>query len=204
MVSSTYFFTQEPVWVERFNQRHVADQWFGARWDRLLPEAEYLKRAGKDDVPWENLDKSSNDSNYFPHVVTGGAANASRMFYKGLDYTPFANDLLVSFAEEAITNEKLGGGAETDVLTLSFSANDYVGHRLGPYSHEAMDMTLRGDRHAWRRSLLHPGTVANRFGVIHRPDSSHGAARLLSTAQRRRDRGFRTLQHSVRSSRRSD
>jgi predicted AlkP superfamily pyrophosphatase or phosphodiesterase len=146
MVSSTYYFTQEPVWVERFNQRHLADQWFGARWDRLLPEAEYLKRAGKDDVPWENLDKSSNDTNYFPHVVTGGAANASRMFYKALDYTPFANDLLVSFAEEAITNEKLGGGAETDVLTVSFSANDYVGHRFGPYSHEAMDMTLRVDR----------------------------------------------------------
>lgn len=146
MVSSTYYFTQEPVWVEHFNQRHLADQLFGARWDRLLPEAEYLKRAGKDDVPWENLDKSSDDTNYFPHVVTGGAPNASRMFYKALDYTPFANDLLVTFAEEAISNERLGGGAETDVLTVSFSANDYVGHRFGPYSHEAMDMTLRVDR----------------------------------------------------------
>jgi arylsulfatase A-like enzyme len=54
--------------------------------------------------------------------------------------------LLVSFAEEAITNEKLGGRVETDLLTVSFSANDYVGHRFGPYSQEAMDMTLRVDR----------------------------------------------------------
>lgn len=146
MVSSNYYFSQEPGWVERFNNRRLADQLFGARWDRLLPEAEYLKRAGKDDVPWENQDKSSSDTNYFPHVVTGGADKPSRMFYKALDYTPFANDLLVSFAEEAITNEKLGGGADTDVLTVSFSANDYVGHRFGPYSHEAMDMTLRVDR----------------------------------------------------------
>jgi len=119
---------------------------FGARWDRLLPEAEYLKRAGKDDVPWENQDKSSNDTNFFPHIVTGGANNASKMFYKALDYTPFANDILVSFAEEAIINEKLGDDADPDLLTVSFSANDYVGHRFGPYSHEAMDMTLRVDR----------------------------------------------------------
>ena len=146
MVSSTYYFSQEPEWVERFNSRHLADRWFGARWDRLLPEAEYLKRAGKDDVPWENLDKSSNDTNYFPHVITGGAAKPSRPFYKALDYTPFSNDLLVFFAGEAITNERLGDDADTDLLTVSFSANDYVGHRFGPYSHEAMDMTLRTDR----------------------------------------------------------
>jgi predicted AlkP superfamily pyrophosphatase or phosphodiesterase len=146
MVSSTYYFTREPDWVERFNDRHLADRWFGARWDRLLPEAEYLKRAGRDDVPWENLDKSSNDTNFFPHVITGGAANPSKVFYKALDYTPFSKDLLVAFAEDAITNEKLGEDADTDLLTLSFSANDYVGHRFGPYSHEVMDMTLRVDQ----------------------------------------------------------
>ena len=146
MVSSTYYFNQMPAWVTRFNDRHMANGWFGAHWDRLLPEGEYLKRAGQDDVSWENLDKSSNDTNAFPHVITGGAANPSKFFYKALDYTPFSNDLLVSFAEEAITNEKLGEGSQTDFLSVSFSANDYVGHRFGPYSHEAMDMTLRVDR----------------------------------------------------------
>jgi predicted AlkP superfamily pyrophosphatase or phosphodiesterase len=146
MVSSTYYFKQEPEWVDRFNSRHLADKLFGARWERLLPEAEYLKRAGKDDVPWENLDKSSADTNFFPHVITGGVSRPEREFYKAIDYTPFSNDLLVSFAEEAITNEKLGEDAETDVLSVSFSANDYAGHRFGPYSQEAMDMTLRVDR----------------------------------------------------------
>jgi predicted AlkP superfamily pyrophosphatase or phosphodiesterase len=146
MVSSTYYFNQEPEWVNRFNSRHLADSWFGARWDRLLPDAEYLKRAGKDDVPWENLDKTSNDTNYFPHVITGGASKPERAFYKALDYTPYSNDLLVSFAEEAIANEKLGEDADTDLLTISFSANDYVGHRFGPYSQEVMDMSLRVDR----------------------------------------------------------
>ena len=146
MTSSTYYFNQMPAWVTRFNDRHMADGWFGAHWDRLLPESEYSRRAGKDDVPWENLDKSSNDTNFFPHVITGGAASPSRFFYKALEYTPFSNDLLVAFAKEAITNEGLGDDDDTDVLSVSFSANDYVGHRFGPYSQEAMDMSLRVDR----------------------------------------------------------
>jgi predicted AlkP superfamily pyrophosphatase or phosphodiesterase len=147
IISGTYYFEHLPEWVVRFNNRHMADALFGARWDRLLPnEAEYLRRAGKDDVPWENLDKSSADTNFFPHVVTGGSAAPDKPFYRALDYTPFSNDMLVAFAEEAIANERLGAGDATDLLSVSFSANDYVGHRFGPYSQEAMDMTLRVDR----------------------------------------------------------
>ncbi|MEJ7708675.1 MAG: alkaline phosphatase family protein [Pyrinomonadaceae bacterium] len=55
--------------------------------------------------------------------------------------------MLLAFAEQAIDNEKLGADADTDVLSVSFSAPDYVGHRFGPYSQEVMDMTLRTDRH---------------------------------------------------------
>jgi predicted AlkP superfamily pyrophosphatase or phosphodiesterase len=147
IISSSYYFDHLPDWVVRFNNRHLADALFGARWDRLLPnEAEYLRRAGLDDVPWENQDKSSADTNFFPHVVTGGSAAPDKPFYRALDYTPFSNDLLVAFAEEAIANEKLGAGNDTDVLSVGFSANDYVGHRFGPYSQEAMDMTLRVDQ----------------------------------------------------------
>lgn len=146
MSSSTYYFNQLPDWVTSFNSRRMADDWFGAHWDRLLPEAEYSNRAGKDDVPWENQDKTSNDTNFFPHIVTGGAAKPAKPFFKALVYTPFSNDLLLAFAEAAITNEKLGDDDDTDVLSVSFSANDYVGHRFGPNSQEVMDMSLRVDR----------------------------------------------------------
>src|SRR4029079_7310331 len=64
----------------------------------------------------------------------------------GPDYSPFLNEMLDSFAQQAIVNEKLGQDDDTDVLTVSFSANDYVGHRYGPYSQEAMDAALRVDR----------------------------------------------------------
>jgi predicted AlkP superfamily pyrophosphatase or phosphodiesterase len=145
MVSSNYYFNNLPAWVTSFNESRPADKFYGARWERLLPEAEYLKRAGADAPPWENIGDVS-DTNTFPHTITGGASAPNSNFYGALDYTPFSNDLLLSFAEQAITNEKLGADDDTDILTLSFSANDYVGHRFGPYSQEVMDITLRVDR----------------------------------------------------------
>lgn len=146
MVSSNYYFNSLPAWVKSFNETRPADKFFGMKWERLLPEAEYLKRAGADAPPWENIGEVKGETNTFPHTVTGGASAPGADFYGALDYTPFSNDLLVSFTEAAITNENLGADDDTDVLTVSFSANDYVGHRFGPYSQELMDITLRVDR----------------------------------------------------------
>ena len=146
MVSSTYYFNDLPSWVVSFNNSHPADKYFGKKWERLLPESEYLKRAGADAPPWENIGNIAGDTNTFPHTVTGGATSAGRAFYNALDFTPFSNDLLVSFTEQAITSEQLGQDDDTDVLSVSFSANDYVGHRYGPYSQEMMDVTLRVDQ----------------------------------------------------------
>jgi predicted AlkP superfamily pyrophosphatase or phosphodiesterase len=146
MVSSNYYFNRLPQWVTDFNGNHPADKYFGALWERLLPEAEYLRRAGADAPPWEDIGKVPGDTNTFPHKVTGGAGGPGRDFYGALEYSPFANDLLVSFAEQAVVNEQLGQHQDPDVLTVSFSADDYVGHRFGPYSQEVMDVTLRVDR----------------------------------------------------------
>jgi len=146
MVSSTFYFNQLPAWVTAFNAAKPAEKYFGAKWERLLPEAEYFKRAGPDNTPWENVPTSWGDTNSFPHIINGGQTTLGRNFYTALDYSPFMNDILESFAEQAITNEQLGQDDDTDVLTVSFSANDYVGHRFGPYSQEVMDVTLRTDR----------------------------------------------------------
>jgi predicted AlkP superfamily pyrophosphatase or phosphodiesterase len=146
MASSTYYFNQLPAWVTAFNATKPADKYFGAKWDRLLDENEYIKRAGPDTPPWEVVSSTTGDTNAFPHTITGGAKEINPSFYYALDHSPFSNDLLVSFAQQAITNEQLGQDDDTDVLTVSFSANDYVGHRYGPYSQEAMDITLRVDR----------------------------------------------------------
>ena len=145
MVSSTYYFNELPAWVTALNNARPADKYFGKKWERLLPEAEYIKRAGPDSPPWETV-TASGDTNAFPHSVTGVATTPGRAFYNAIDYSPFSNEMLLSFAQQAIVNEQLGNDDDTDVLTVSFSANDYVGHRYGPYSQEVMDITLRVDR----------------------------------------------------------
>ena len=145
IVSSTYYFNQLPAWVTDFNNTRPVDRYFGKKWERLLPESEYIKRAGPDSPTWEVV-TASGDTNAFPHTVTGGASAPGPAFYAAFDHSPFSNEVVLSFTEQAITNEQLGQDDDTDVLTVSFSANDYVGHRYGPYSQEAMDVALRVDR----------------------------------------------------------
>lgn len=144
MASSTYYFNQLPAWVAEFNSTKPADKYFGAKWERLLSESEYVKRAGPDSTPSEKV-TASGDTNSFPHTITGGAKEPNLAFYTHLDHSPFSNEVLLQFARSAIASEQLGQDDDTDVLTISFSANDYVGHRYGPYSHEAMDAVLRVD-----------------------------------------------------------
>ncbi len=150
MVSSSYYFKQNelPKWVQSFNEVPPANKFCGRRWERLLPESEYQKRAGADSPLWEKLlGDVKGDTNAFPHVLPGSPSSPNNVdCYLALDFTPFSNDLVLSFAQQAITSEKLGDDEDTDVLTVSFSANDYVGHRYGPYSQEAMDITLQVDR----------------------------------------------------------
>src|SRR6266849_128668 len=57
-----------------------------------------------------------------------------RALYDELEATPYGNELIQQLALRALAAEKLGAGPKTDVLTVSYSANDYVGHRYGPDS----------------------------------------------------------------------
>ena len=66
--------------------------------------------------------------------------------YLNLPASPWGNELIESFAEEALTGEKLGQGSATDLLTISYSSNDYVGHRVGPDAPEVKDMSIRTDQ----------------------------------------------------------
>jgi predicted AlkP superfamily pyrophosphatase or phosphodiesterase len=146
MVSSDYYFKQLPQWVLNFNQQRPADKFFKAKWERLLPEAEYLKYAGPDSPPWENIGKVAGDTNTFPHTITGGATVSGPAFYSEVGFSPFGNEIELSFARLAIEQEKLGQDEDPDILGISFDSNDYIGHRYGPYSQEVMDITLRFDR----------------------------------------------------------
>ena len=140
--SSTYYFNDLPDWVKRFNREQHSNKYFGAKWERLLPVAAY-QRSALDNAPYE---KQADNGYTFPYTITGGEEQLGNKFYKHFEMTPYANEHLWAFAKTAIENEGLGADDTTDLLTISFSANDLLGHQYGPYSQEVQDMTLRTDR----------------------------------------------------------
>ncbi|MCU1261756.1 MAG: type phosphodiesterase/nucleotide pyrophosphatase [Bryobacterales bacterium] len=73
------------------------------------------------------------------YAAAGEHLNAS------LAASPWGNELVEAFAESAIQGEQLGQRGVTDLLAVSFSSNDYVGHALGPDSPEVKDMAFRTD-----------------------------------------------------------
>ena len=73
------------------------------------------------------------------------ASKGSKLPYAKLPASPWGNELIEGFAEQALVGEKLGQRGATDLLTVSFSSNDYVGHRVGPDAPEVRDMSLRTD-----------------------------------------------------------
>lgn len=79
----------------------------------------------------------------FPQWTFHGPANAP---YEKLAVSPWGNELVAQFAEQALTSEKLGQGSATDLLTISFSSNDYIGHVVGPDAPEVRDISIRTDQ----------------------------------------------------------
>jgi predicted AlkP superfamily pyrophosphatase or phosphodiesterase len=142
-VSSTYYFPDLPVWVKEFNRNNRPDKkYFGAHWDLLLRDAAAYQRSLPDDSPYEKSPRG----NKFPHIIDSNESIPGKVFYENFEESPFANEYTAAFARAAIEGEKLGQDDYADLLTVSFSANDKVGHSFGPYSQEVEDITLRTDR----------------------------------------------------------
>ena len=140
-VSSTYYFPQLPAWAQKFNRDLRPDRYFGKKWERLLPADAYSKSR-----PDDANEEPTAFGRTFPYTIDGGESTPGSRFYTRFEFTPFASEYLVDFAKAAIDGEGLGEDDTTDLLTISFSANDLIGHNYGPYSQEVQDITLRTDR----------------------------------------------------------
>lgn len=66
--------------------------------------------------------------------------------YSALRSSPYGNELIERFTERTIEAEELGLRDATDLLVVSFSPNDYIGHELGPDAPEVRDISLLTDR----------------------------------------------------------
>jgi predicted AlkP superfamily pyrophosphatase or phosphodiesterase len=82
----------------------------------------------------------------FPHVLGTTESSPGPDFAKAFEHSPFENELVIDFAMEAVRAEGLGADPVPDILGVSLSGNDHVGHAFGPDSHEVLDVTVRTDR----------------------------------------------------------
>ncbi len=139
-ISSSYYMKALPEWVQKFNDRKLADKFLSEKWTLSKPVSDYDITA-PDESPFEN-DVFSEGKTSFPHSFEH-VKPASR--YGILESTPFGNQIVEEFAKSALVNEKLGIGKETDFLAVSFSSTDYIGHAYGPNSFEVEDTYIKLD-----------------------------------------------------------
>jgi predicted AlkP superfamily pyrophosphatase or phosphodiesterase len=142
-VTSTYYRDTPHPWVAEFNDARPADRWFGKDWTRLRPDLDYAAHSGPDDVAGE--DTGWEQGRTFPLAMRGGLDAPGHSYYGAVETSPYGNELLLEFAKRAIDREGLGRNPTPDLLCLSFSANDTIGHCWGPDSQEVLDATLRSD-----------------------------------------------------------
>lgn len=162
MVTSTYYYGESPDWVDAFNQ-------VGARSYR--DSVWTLRRDGSRYVGADDRRGEHGATATFPHELAGLDDGA---FYKELRYTPFGDDLIVDFAIAALEAEGLGRGTDTDMLCVSLSATDAIGHRYGPRSWEAQDNLLRLDA-SIGRLLRHVEATVGLHNTLVVLSSDHGA-----------------------------
>jgi hypothetical protein len=139
-VTSSFYYTAYPEWVVRWNGGRPAARYAGRSWDLLADPASYIAGSA-DDRPAE---KPPGDlGRIFPHPLP---KDTSGPLFDVLDSTPFGDDLTLDFVLTLLDAEKLGRGPSPDVLGVSFTSTDYIGHAFGPDSLEYEDQLRRVDR----------------------------------------------------------
>jgi arylsulfatase A-like enzyme len=153
-ITSTYYRSELPKWVQDFDSARSAEKYLNQEWKDS--EGRVLRTT----KPPEGKETS---------------------FYELVGSTPFANDYELAFARELVTNEHLGSGPATDFLVVSLSANDILGHKVGPDSPEMQAMVLATDRQlaAFFEFLGHQIGLANTWIAL---SADHGIAPLVSVA----------------------
>lgn len=133
--TSTYYGDTLPTWVSAFNAQRIPQSYAGRSWTLLLDPSKY---AEPDSVPVENRGRNIT----FPHLLPTDSTLAAN----GLMNYPFMDEVLVRLALAGVDALKLGQSGHPDVLSVSLSPTDYIGHAFGPESREIHDQILRLDR----------------------------------------------------------
>ncbi len=140
-VTSSYYMSKLPAWLEKFHQQNLVDKYVIREWNTLLPVEQYVE-SGPDDSPYENR-MGGKERPVFPYDLKRLRKPGE---YGIIGGTPFANDYLTELAKAAIQGENMGADDVTDYLAISYSATDGLGHAMGPNAVEIQDMYMRLDK----------------------------------------------------------
>lgn len=140
-ISSSHYMNALPQWLNDFNNLQLAKKYLSQGWNTLYPLNTYLESISDNN----NYEQAPNkkDTAIFPYNFQ---AQLDKNNYEILKATPFGNSITKDIALACLTAEHLGKGNQTDMLCISFSSTDYVGHSYGPRSVEIEDVYLRLDK----------------------------------------------------------
>jgi arylsulfatase A-like enzyme len=144
-ITSTYYFKELPYWVKQFNDRQIPDSLMKLGWNKSLTDQQYLQFATADEKNYESKPFGANQTK-MPYQLTRTATEG----FGKLSTTPWGNTLTVELAKAAVLSEEMGKDAITDMLAVSFSSPDYVGHSFGPNSWEVVDNYIKLDEELGR------------------------------------------------------
>jgi hypothetical protein len=178
--TSTYYMERLPGWVAAFNAARPADRWFGQDWNRLKTDINYVRYSGVDDEEGEGT--GFKQGRTFPHPMSAGLAAPAKQYYQAMYNSPFGNELILQLTKQAIDAEELGKHDHPDLLCVSFSCNDSVGHTWGPDSQEVLDVTLRADE-IMRELLAHLDAKVGRGNYVLAMTADHGVCPLPEVSQ---------------------
>ncbi len=140
-VTSTAFAKATVPYFADYIARHPLRHEMGRAWDRTLPKERYLY-----DGSAQGRQRTALITKDFPHIVKGDGTEVAGAFTDAWESSPHSDAYLAGLAGAALDALKLGRGAGTDYLAISFSALDKVGHDFGQDSHEVQDVMIRLDR----------------------------------------------------------
>ena len=139
-ITSSYYASALPQWVTDFNAKKIVDKYYDKGWSTLYPINSY-QQSTADEKDYENKPFGTEQTK-FPYSLKQFEGKN----YQTVATTPYGNSMTLEMAKEALSYEQLGKGSETDMLCVSLSSTDYVGHSFGPNSVETEDTYLRLDK----------------------------------------------------------
>lgn len=140
-ITSTHYMNELPNWVKTYNESNSVSKYMKV-WNTLYDISTYIE-SGNDLNEFEG-GFVGKETATFPYDLK--ALSAENGGFDILKSTPFGNSIVTDFAIAAIDGEQLGQDNITDVLAVSFSSPDYIGHNFGVNSKEVQDTYIRLDK----------------------------------------------------------